>query len=96
MRPATQPPVPPLTVGALETYLAEHDVPPDAEIRLRRSGETSREDLIADFHVAALTATWDPPKQVLVLAEGDPCSGPRPESSPGPSHGRVCCGDERA
>jgi hypothetical protein len=72
MRPATQPPVPPLTVGALETYLAEHDVPPDAEIRLRRDGETVPDGLIAEFHVGALTATWDPSQQVLVLSEGDP------------------------
>jgi hypothetical protein len=72
MRRGTQPPVPRLTVGALETFLREQDVPPDAEVRLRRPGETGPERLVADFHVGALTATWDPPQQVLVLSEGDP------------------------
>jgi hypothetical protein len=50
-----------LTVGALEAYLAEHDVPPDAEVRLRRLGEVD---------TAGITATWDPRAHVLVLDEG--------------------------
>jgi hypothetical protein len=76
MRPSTQPPVPPLTVGTLEAYLSKHDVPPDAEIRLRRGGDIVPDGLIADFHVGGLTTTWDPPQQVLVLSEGDPVQRP--------------------
>jgi hypothetical protein len=52
-----------LTVSDLEAYLRDHDVPPNAEIRLRRTDETD---------VGGIAAIWDPRTQVLVLGEGDP------------------------
>jgi hypothetical protein len=51
------------TVGDLEAFLRDHDVPPDAEIRLNRPGEA---DLVGTW------AHWDPRAHVLVLGEGDP------------------------
>jgi hypothetical protein len=52
-----------LTVGALEAFLRDHDVPPDAEVRLRRPGEAD---------TGEVTPTWDPRAHVLVLDEGGP------------------------
>jgi hypothetical protein len=52
-----------LTFGALEAFLRDHDVPPDAEVRLRRPGE-------ADTRV--VTPAWDPAAHVLVLGEDEP------------------------
>jgi hypothetical protein len=51
-----------LTVGDLEAYLRDHDVPPDAEVRIRRPGGTD---------ISASTAAWDPRARVLILGEGD-------------------------
>jgi hypothetical protein len=50
------------TVGDLEAYLRDHDVAPDAEVRIRRSGGTD---------VSGITAGWDPRAQVLILGEDD-------------------------
>jgi hypothetical protein len=44
------------TVGDLEAFLRDHDVPPNAEVRLRAGG---------------VTLSWDPRALVLVLAEAD-------------------------
>jgi hypothetical protein len=51
-----------LTVGDLEAYLRDHDVPPGAEVRIRRPGGTD---------VSGVTATWDRRARVLILGEGD-------------------------
>jgi hypothetical protein len=74
MRRSSGPSETQLTVGALEAFLRDHDVPPDAEVRLRRPGDT---------HAASITPTWDPRAQVLILVEDDPAQRPRPESSRG-------------
>jgi hypothetical protein len=51
-----------LTVGDLEAYLRDHDVPPDAEVRIRRPDGTD---------ISAITAAWDPRARVLILGEAD-------------------------
>jgi hypothetical protein len=51
-----------LTVGALEAFLRDHDVPPDAEVRIRPPGEPDTADI---------TPTWDAHAHALVLAEAD-------------------------
>jgi hypothetical protein len=53
-----------LTVGALEAFLRDHDVPPDAEVRLRNAES------------GGVTATWDPRALVLTL-EGEAGMLPR-------------------
>jgi hypothetical protein len=50
-----------LTVGDLEAYLRDHDVPPGAEVRIRRPGGTD----------VGVTVAWDPRARVLILGEGD-------------------------
>jgi hypothetical protein len=65
MRRGSEPPAGRLTVGALEAFLRDHDVPPDAEIRLRRRGEADAGSVIP---------TWDPRALVLHLAEAEVCS----------------------
>jgi hypothetical protein len=72
MRRGSGPAATGLTVGALEAYLRDHDVPPDAEVRLRRPGEGG-----LDFHVGSIITTWDHHAGVLVLGEGDPIQRPR-------------------
>ena len=63
MRRRARPPARGLTVGELETYLRDHDVPPDAEVRLRRAGAAD---------TGGITLAWDPRALVLVLDEADP------------------------
>jgi hypothetical protein len=55
-------PPPRLTVGALEAFLRDHDVPPDAEVHLRPTGQPD---------TAGITPCWDPRVLVLVLAEAE-------------------------
>jgi hypothetical protein len=56
-------PAPHLTVGALEAFLRDHDVPLDAEVRLRPAGQ---------HETAGISPSWDPHTLVLVLAEAKP------------------------
>lgn len=64
------PPATRLTVGALEAFLRDHDVPPDAEVQLRRPGESD---------TGGITPTWDPRAHALVLGEGGPVQGAQVE-----------------
>jgi hypothetical protein len=50
------------TVGDLEAFLRDYDVPPDAEVRLRPAGQPD---------TAGITPCWDPRALVLVLAEAE-------------------------
>jgi hypothetical protein len=47
----------------LEAYLRDHDVPPDAEVRLGRAGAAD---------AGGIRLAWDPRALVLVLDEADP------------------------
>jgi hypothetical protein len=51
-----------LTVGALEAFLRDYDVPPDAEVRLRPAHRAD---------TAGISPSWDPHALVLVLAEAE-------------------------
>jgi hypothetical protein len=51
MRPGSGSPEARLTVGALEAFLRDHDVPPNAEVRIRLRGEPD---------TAGITLIWDP------------------------------------
>lgn len=55
-------PPPRLTVGALEAFLRDHDVPPDAEVRLRPAGQPD---------TTGISPSWDPHALVLVFAEAE-------------------------
>jgi hypothetical protein len=66
MRPGTDPPEARLTVGALEAFLRDHDVPPNAEVRIRLRGEPD---------AAGITLIWDPHADALVLGEDGPVQG---------------------
>jgi hypothetical protein len=65
MRRSSGPSAGRLTVGALEAFLRDHDVPPDAEIHVRRRGEADAGGIIP---------TWDPRALILHLAEAEVCS----------------------
>jgi hypothetical protein len=66
MRRGSEPSATRLTVGALEAFLRDHDVPPDAEVRLRRPGAGG-----PDFHVGGITTARSQHAMVLVLVEGE-------------------------
>ena len=65
MPPGSGPPATRLTVGALEAFLRDHDVPPDAEVRLR------------DGESGGVIPMWDPRALVLTLGEDEAGMLPR-------------------
>jgi hypothetical protein len=59
------PPAARLTVGALEAFLRDHDVPPDAEVHLRNAES------------GGVIPMWDPRALVLTLGEDEAGMLPR-------------------